>query len=171
VPLAAWQASRRRARVDLAVTAVLATAFVASVADARRPERATFVNPCSGRPALEAELAAGRTVAVTGGLTFAQLWYYCASATRDAIVYVGDPEEAVRASGADTLDRGLVVLSRWAPMTVVSYETLLAGHDEFDVYAFGSGWLLDRLERDERLVVEGLPGNDPGARIFNVQKR
>ncbi|MEZ5320018.1 MAG: glycosyltransferase family 39 protein [Vicinamibacterales bacterium] len=171
VTMGAWQMSRRRARVDLIVVGALVAAFAMSVADARSPERATFVDPCGIRPALRDELAAGRTVAVTGGLTFAQLWYYCPAETRESIVYAADPDEAARLSGTDTLDRGLQVLSRWAPMTVLSYEGLLARGDAFDVYSYGSGWLLDRVERDERLVVERVPRDDPGARIFNVRKR
>jgi hypothetical protein len=166
-PIAAWRATRGVIRVDLAVALTMVIAFGGTVRYAWSSERPPFQHPYETRPALGAELEAGRAVAVTGGLTFAQLWYYAPPALRPSLFFVADPESARRQSGSDTIDTGLIALSHWAPVNVLGYREFLDAHREFSVYAFGSGWLIARLEADDIPLVAEVSG-DPGARLLRA---
>lgn len=114
-------------------------------------------DPFEARPVLVDALKSPGPTAITGGLTFLQLWYYAPPALKPRLVYVADPASARRLTGSDTIDLGLLALSRWTTVGAVPFDAFTSQHRTFRVYAYGSGWLLDRLresgaELDERDV-------------------
>jgi hypothetical protein len=52
-------------------------------------------------------------------------------------------------------------------VNVLGYREFLDAHREFSVYAFGSGWLIARLEADDIPLVAEVSG-DPGARLLRA---
>ena len=99
---------------------------------------------------------------------FLQLWYYTPPALRGRLWYLADPDAAIRHTGSDTIDRGLLALARWTPVNVADYASFVGKHPKFRVYAAGSGWLLDQWRIDGGVAVE--VGAEPGARLLDVQR-
>jgi hypothetical protein len=102
-------------------------------------------DPFEARPVLVDALKSPGPTAITGGLTYLQLWYYAPAALKPRLVYIADPSSARRLTGSDTIDLGLLALSRWTTVGAVPFAGFRLQHRTFRVYAYGSGWLLDRL--------------------------
>ena len=146
---------------------VLTTGFGTDVYASLTRSSMAFVSPLDQRPVLISALHEPTPVVVTGGLMFLQLWYYTEPAVRGRLWYLADPREASKYTGADTIDRGLIALGRWAPINVAEYDRFTAGHPEFHVYAGGAGWLLGRLANDS-VPVEEVAG-EPGGKLLLVR--
>jgi len=156
-----WWLARRARVLELVLPAFLVAAFVPTMgAVARMP------HPVESRPLLIESLRSPGPTAVTGGLTFLQLWYYAPPELKSRLVYVASPEHALRYLGTDTIDRGYQALARWTPVPVTTLEALNPRHAEVRVYAYGSGWLLQAL-RDGGAGVEEI-GVESGARLCRV---
>ncbi|MCA1649081.1 MAG: hypothetical protein LC753_02020 [Acidobacteria bacterium] len=111
----------------------------------RRP---AFQNPFEQRVTLLRALAAPGPIVVSGNVLYLQLWYYAPAQLKGRLLYIADPASARRLTKSDTLDRGYLALTRWTALPVQEYETFVAMHHQFRVYAAGSGWLIQRLEED-----------------------
>jgi Dolichyl-phosphate-mannose-protein mannosyltransferase len=134
-----------------------------SALDAGRIVRSGFQDPVASKPLLTESLSRSEPLVVTNGIVFLQLSYYAPSDWKSRIRYLADPSAALTYSGSDTIDRGLLALARWSPISVSRYEDFTAAHSNFSVYDAGAGWLLDRL-RSQGASIEKV-GNDPGAAL------
>lgn len=169
VPLAVWWAVPRSGVPEVVLCLVLAGSFSRSAFESVRHARDPFHDPVEQRPQLVRHLAEPAPVVVTGGLMFLQFWYYTPPELRGRLWYLADPAAAVRHRGSDSFDRGFLALRRWTAVTVQDYRSFVEGHQEFCVYAAGSGWLLDELrEAGARIDRVGL---ELGASIYDVAIR
>lgn len=168
LPYVVWRWSGTRGWAGGVLAAALVGAMTWTVADALTTDRFAFRSPLAGRAVLTEALAGPQPVVVTGGLVFLQLWYYAPADLRDRLVYVADPDAALRWTGSDTIDTGLLSLARWAPVRVEPYEPFVAAHPSFVVYRFGSGWILERLADEGATLGAARPG-DPGAAMVPVR--
>lgn len=128
---------------------------------------ATVPNPVETRPLLVDALRSPGPTAITGGLTFLQLWYYADPQQKSRLVYLTDAASARRYTRSDTTDRGLLALSRWTAVNAMPFEVFTQQHRQFRLYAYGSGWLLDRL-RDSNASLEELE-TEASARLYVVR--
>jgi hypothetical protein len=126
-------------------------------------------DPFESRPILVDALKSPGPTAMTGGLTYLQLWYYAPPALKPRLVYVADPSSARRLTGSDTIDLGLLALSRWTTVGAVPFEAFTSQHRTFRVYAYGSGWLLDKLRESGAELEER--DAEASARLFVVRLR
>lgn len=165
MPLLLSRLAAGRALGPVLFALVLAVPFGQTVVQSVRTP--PFVSPLTSRPLLHQTLDRPAAVAVTGGLVFLQLWYYATPDARPRLVYLADPDAAVTHTGSDTIDRGLLALAAWTPISVADYRRFTVDRPEFLVYTAGSGWLLAQLERDGA-VVEAR-GTDAGARLLLVR--
>jgi hypothetical protein len=85
---------------------------------------------------------------LAGGLPYLQLWYYTPAAQKARALYVADPGAELQQTQADTIDRGYLALSRWAPVPVLEYAGFVRDHRRFQLYLCGSDWLAMRLRSD-----------------------
>jgi hypothetical protein len=123
--------------------------------------------PFETRPLLVDALKAPGPTAITGGLTFLQLWYYADAQQKSRLVYAADPASARDYMKSDTTDRGLLALSRWTAVNAVPFDVFTQQHRQFRVYAYGSGWLLDKL-RDSDASLEELDA-EASAILYRVR--
>jgi hypothetical protein len=89
-------------------------------------------------------------IVVTNGMDFVPLAYYAPQSTTKRLVALVDPESARQHSGTDSIELDLLVLQKYMPITVKSYEEFELAHDRFLLYATpGHGeWWKERLLRD-----------------------
>ena len=146
---------------------VLVTGFGTDVYASLRLSSMAFVSPIDQRPVLTSALHEPKPVVVTGGLMFLQLWYYTEPTARVRLVYLSDPREAYKYTGADTIDRGLIALARRAPINVEAYDRFTSKYPEFHVYTAGAGWLLTRLT-DDKVPVDEV-AREPGGKLLLVR--
>ena len=166
LPLAVWWAVPRTGVPEVILCLLLAGSFGGSAFESVRHAHDPFHDPVKERPQLARQLALPAPVVVTGGLMFLQFWYYTPPELRGHLWYLTDPAAALRHRGSDTFDRGFLTLRRWTPLTVQDYRSFVEGHQQFWVYAAGSGWLLDELrEGGARIDRVGL---ELGASIYHV---
>lgn len=66
--------------------------------------------------------------------TYMKLAYYAPPAVSSRVVYLADPQASLRYLGHDTLDRGMLDLKPWFPVTVEEYGAYVTSHDRFLVY-------------------------------------
>ena len=166
LPLAVDHLARRSRLVAIALFFVVGYVFVeANSPFARRPP---VENPVSVRPLLVESLGQpGRTV-ISGELMFLQLWFYAAAPQRTQLVYLADPDRALRYRGSEIVDMNYLALARWTPVPVERFDAFVGTHDHFRVYASGSGWQLEGL-RDLPATLD-LAGSEAGGRLFNVRR-
>ena len=88
---------------------------------------------------------------------------------RTKLVYLSDPERALRARGSDIVELNYLALARWTAVPVDRFDTFVQRHDEFRVYAAGAGWQVDQL-RDLPATLT-LAGAEAGGRLFVVRVR
>jgi hypothetical protein len=126
-------------------------------------------NPVAARPLLVQSLGEpGRTV-ISGELMFLQLWYYAPAAQRTQLVYLADPDKALRYRGSEIVDLNYFALARWTPVPVDRFDSFVGTHDNFRVYAAGSGWQLDGLRGVGASL--DLAGSESGGQLFNARRR
>jgi hypothetical protein len=74
-------------------------------------------------------------VVVADPHTFTVLSYYGAPAVRSRIVYLADPDLALKHLGHNSIERGMLdLLKPWFGMNVVRFHPFLAAHPRFLVY-------------------------------------
>jgi hypothetical protein len=89
-------------------------------------------------------------VVVANGLEFVPLAYYAPPATAGRLVALLDRESAREATGTDSIELDVLVLRKYLPITVETYEAFEEEHDRFLLYASpGHGeWWQSRLLSD-----------------------
>jgi len=162
LPLTVARMARRAPLVDVVLLAALVVAYgVSALAPIARPE-----DPIAARPLLVRSLEMpGRTVAA-GQLWFLQLWFYAPAALKPRVVYLADPDLALRYTGSDVVDRNYVALARWTPVPIERFDTFVDRNAGFRVYSAGAGWLLDGL-RDHGAILE-TAGSEAGGQLYQV---
>jgi hypothetical protein len=159
-----WYLSHEAKLVSLVLPAV----FVLSLAELLLPVT-RLPHPVDSRPALVASLKTPGPTAVSGGLTYLQLWFYAPPQIKSRLMYIADPELARRYTGSDTIDLGFQALARWTPVNVASWNAFTERNSEFRVYAFGSGWLVEQL-RDSGASFEEVDV-DASATLYKVRMK
>jgi hypothetical protein len=147
---------------------VVAGALCVSLVELLAPV-APAASPYESRPLLVDALKSPGPTAITGGLTFLQLWYYADPQLKSRLVYVADPVSARQYTRSDTIDLGLLALSRWSAVNAVPFDSFAQQHQTFRVYAYGSGWLLQKL-RDGAASLEEVDA-EASAILFVVRLR
>ena len=89
-------------------------------------------------------------IVVANGLEFVPLAYYAEPAMRTRLVALLDQESAREATGTDSIELDVLVLRKYMPITVETYDAFETQHDRFLLYASpGHGeWWQSRLLRD-----------------------
>jgi hypothetical protein len=89
-------------------------------------------------------------VVVSNGLEFVPLAYYAAPTTTRRLVALLDPGAARQQTGTDSIELDVLILEKYLPITVRTYEAFEADHDTFLLYATpGHGeWWQARLLHD-----------------------
>ena len=164
ISLAAAFAIPRSTRAELVLPLVLLYSIAELLLPVARPG-----DPFEARPILVDALKSPGPTAITGGLTYLQLWYYAPPELKPRLVYVADPSSARRLTRSDTIDLGLLALSRWTTVGAVPFDVFASQHKSFRVYAYGSGWLLDKL-REAGAELEERDA-EASARLFVVRLR
>ena len=162
LPLALARLARRAPLVDAVLLAAVVGPYVVSAfTPIARPE-----DPIAARPLLVRSLQMpGRTVAA-GQLWFLQLWFYAPPTLKPRVVYLADPDLALRYTGSDIVDRNYLALARWTPVPIERFDTFIDHNPGFRVYSAGAGWLLDGL-RDHGAIVE-TAGSEAGGQLYQV---
>ena len=162
LPLAIGRIARRAPAADLVLLAALVAAYVASAfAPIARPG-----DPIAARPLLVRSLEMPERTVAAGQLWFLQLWYYAPPSLKPRVVYLADPDLALRYTGSDIVDRNYVALARWTPVPVERFDRFVDRTGAFRVYSAGAGWLLDCL-RDQGAIVETV-GSEAGGQLYQV---
>lgn len=147
-PLAVWRFGSDDGVADVVLCVALLVPFALDVGRSLQPKLTDAANPLDDRPILRARLADPDPIVVAGGLPYLQLWYYTTDSQKPRALYVADPATELRQTHADTIDRGYLALSRWAPVPVIEYDPFVRQHRQFQVYVCGSDWLTPRLRGD-----------------------
>ena len=168
LPLLVWRVAPGRNLAALILCVIVALPFAQTVVVVLRSPPALTPNPVAQRPLLADVLSGAGPVVAAGSLTYLQLWYYAPRLTRSRLVYLADPNEAVRFTGSDTIDRGYLVLARWTPVRVEPYDVFMERQRQFTIYAAGGGWLLDKLAETGATV--NLAGSEPGGQLYRVTR-
>jgi hypothetical protein len=99
--------------------------------------------------------------------TFTVLSHYAPPDIRSRLVYLADPNLALKRLGHNSVERGMIDLVKpWFRMNVVDYETFVAGQPRFLVFGNTGrlaflNWLLPELQaRGMRLEVRGRRGDN-----------
>jgi len=166
IPLAVQRVASRGRLPEIVLCLVLAASFTESAVRTLLVSPPVFHDPVRERPLLTQQLAGPGPTVATGSLQFLQLWYYTPAELRGRLVYVSDPAAARRYLGSDTIDRGYLALRRWSAVSVVDYAPFVEAHRRFRAYAFGSGWLLARLQDAGARIEE--TGSERGARVYDI---
>jgi hypothetical protein len=77
---------------------------------------------------------------------------------RGHLIYLADVPLALKYTGTDTVERGLLTLRNYAPLTVEDYHQFIATHQGFLAYGYPDpfGWVLeDLMESGWRISVKG----------------
>lgn len=114
---------------------------------------------------------ASEPIVVTNGMDFVPLAYYASPATLKRLVALVDPESARQYTGTDSIELDLIVLQKYMPITVRTYEAFESEHDRFLLYASpGHGeWWQQRLLRDG-LVLTTIAA-EGGRVLYQVEKK
>jgi hypothetical protein len=103
-------------------------------------------DPIASQPLLSQAIQDGPVV-IDDTLLFLQTWYYLPLESQNRILYLADPESAVKYTGTDTAELNVLAFQRWFHVPVIPYDQhatrgaiLLIYHD-----AGRPAWLLNRL--------------------------
>jgi hypothetical protein len=163
-PLGLWWLSGRSRLVELVLVVMLVIGVVRPSADLlEHPPQ--LVDPVAARPLLLAQLRSAPPVVVAGAVQFLQLWYYAPRDLQSRLWYVDDPARSVRHLGSDTADRGYLLLARWAPVGIKTYEQL-ERQRSFTLYDDRTGWLSAQLQETGAIVEAA--AIEQGAHIAHV---
>ena len=166
IPIAVWRLNAGRSGAELCLCAALATVVLVETSSAIRHGGAKPPNPLDGRPLLLESLHSASPTVVSSSLQFVQFWYYLPPELKPRLRYLADPARALQRTGADTIDRGYLALSRWAPVSVDTLEGFVDRERSFRVYQAGSGWLLDELAERGATITE--IGRESAGRLLQV---
>lgn len=167
IPLSLDRLARGSWPPAVALLAVLLVMFVRSVPPFSPIQ--PFDNPVDARPLLADSLRQPGPTVIAGELMFLQFWYYAPPAERTKLVYLSDPERALRYRGSDIVELNYQALARWTGVPVDRFDAFVQRHDEFRMYSAGAGWQVDQL-RDLPATVS-LAGTEAGGRLFVVRVR
>lgn len=110
---------------------------------------------------LEKQIAKGSAVAIVDPHLFFELSHQ-APAIRDLIFYVAERELALQHLHTDAVDRGILDMSRWAPLHVRKLRDVLGSGRPFFIYGYPAtyGWLVAELacRRVPMSVIESFEG-------------
>jgi hypothetical protein len=167
LPLVLDRLARGTRPAGVALLGVLLFTFVRSVPPFSPV--VPFDNPVDARPLLADSLRQPGPTAIAGELMFLQLWFYAPPTQRTKLIYLSDPERALRYRGSDIVELNYLALARWTAVPVDRFDTFVQRHDEFRMYAAGAGWQVDQL-RDLPATLT-LAGTEAGGRLFLVRVR
>jgi len=171
LPTVIWLAGGRASVALLPLAILFGVRFSESVVMTPVPWHIAVPSPISTRPLLLQSLetaSADQPVAVSGGLSFLQFWYYAPPAYRERLTFLASPDRALANGPSDTIDRGLATLARWTPVRVDEYHAFLQRHGEFRVYSAGGGWLLKELAGSGAVLRPG--GRELDAQLYVVER-
>ncbi|MDQ3487885.1 MAG: glycosyltransferase family 39 protein [Acidobacteriota bacterium] len=167
VPLVVSRGCSRNTRAEILMCVTLIVAALTALVRAWYPAPVPFIHPVASRPVLSHSLRSAGPTVVSSSLQFLQLWYYAPPELKHKLRYLASPQEALRRTGSDTIDRGYAALGRTMTVPVVDYASFVGAEEGFRVYAAGSGWLLDALQ-DAGASVD-LIAAEPGGRLYFVR--
>jgi hypothetical protein len=166
ISLAVWRSTSRDGIADVGLCLMLVGAFAANAVSIFGDEP-VWRSPVAGRTLLTERLAAHEQVALSGGISYLELWYHLPPEMQHRAVYLADPEAELRQTGSDTIDRGYLALARWAPVPVIEYGAFVRQHREFPVYVCGRAWLGPRLRDDGASIEDVRP--EAGCWTYHVR--
>ena len=167
VPMALTSRGNRNRVAEFLLLGPLLAFAAANAVQAWYPARAPLVDPVLSRPVLIASLRQPAPTVISANLQFLPTWYYTPPALRSRLRYLASPEQALRWTGSDTIDRGYLALARTVSLPVTSFEAFTRDHREFRVYENGSGWLRDALGAAGATVE--LTATEPGGSLYAVR--
>jgi len=132
------------------------SAFALWFVDTARSHVAAASRSPSGQHAYEAVPELVQTdlpFVASNGLFFLEADHYATPAFVDRLFYLTDPKTAVRYTGTDVFDTGLVTLQKWFPIRahIETYDAFVAAHQRFLVFGefdHPLGWLAKKLLDD-----------------------
>jgi hypothetical protein len=98
-----------------------------------------------------------RPVVVSYG--YPEWWHYAPPSGRSRLVWLADPEGAIRYIGTDTVERNLMALAQLVPIRVTSYDEFRGAHQNFCLLSTGiryDWWTRRFLEEGARLRLLGI---------------
>lgn len=110
-------------------------------------------------------------IVISDAHTFMMLTYYAPRDIGSRLVYLVDPESALRHLGHTTVDRGLLDLKSVVGLNIEKYQDYIASRERFLVYGpiRHPNWLLFELTAPDRLVE--LKGRNGDSLLFLVSAR
>jgi hypothetical protein len=144
VPMIAARLAKGRALAGFLLLCVSALPLVFVMVEV--PDRD---NPVVRDSALVKALEQGPVV-VPDGQLFLQMWYYTPEPLKSRLVYLLDPQAAVRYMGFDAIDVGIDHLRPWSSVITADYKDYATPGREFRLYqsAMRPGWVLAKVVGD-----------------------
>jgi hypothetical protein len=90
---------------------------------------------------------------------YPEWWHYAPPSGRSRLVWLADPEGAIRYIGTDTVERNLIALAPLVPIRVTSYDEFRGAHQNFCLLSTGiryDWWTKRFLEEGARLRLLGI---------------
>jgi hypothetical protein len=112
-------------------------------------------------------------VVVSEGFVYLQLAYYAPKPALGRFVSVADPDEAVKYTGTDAIDKNLLILASCYPLHVEMFSSFSAKHRQFLLYSGGGSWdwWHDRLVHDGHMVTTAASDGDRRVYLVDLDKR
>lgn len=82
----------------------------------------------------------GEPIVISDLTRFHRLSFYARRDLGGRLVYLADPQRAIRYDQSDTVDRGLLDLNPWFPLNVRWFHEWIAGHRSFLLWGFIGDW-------------------------------
>jgi len=128
VPLLAAEYAGARSTLAALLAAVLVWATVIRMADRPAPR-----NPFADEQAL-AQALEKEPVVVADGQLFLQMWHYAPDRLKPRLIFLSDPDAALRYMGFDTIDYGVRPMRSWTKLNVINYSDFAKETSDFLVY-------------------------------------
>ena len=165
----AWTLFRwmdRRPRLGLAVAAIILATFVAKGLWLQRSLAVSVNEQAATYQFLRSNDEARIPVVIQDPHLFFALSHYAVDKGGSRLIYLSNVALALKYTGTDTVERGLLELRKWAPLDIEDYRRFCASHSEFLIYSYPGGpfawrvWLIPELKRQGwRLVIKAKNGN------------
>ena len=115
--------------------------------------RVPGARPDSGTRALEEFLepygSLNLPVVIPAGIEYLTIQHYASPKWADRLVFVGDPELAIKYVGTDSVDKNILDLQPYANIRAETYSDFVSKHTEFLLYTEDNGapysWLAEKL--------------------------